>query len=190
MGKRICFPDSLHKNSTATLSTAPPPHGDVEVGVTIKGISKGPVGWNVCCLDCISGSTPAVNSVLWFLKMLPLPLGETGYTAHGSIALSFLKTAYKPKIICKQRLIRKKGKKKNTPLATNKTTVCGQQILFSVSKWDHIYYVNLKPTFFTCHTGTPLAGQWLGLCVSNVGDMGSIPDWGNKILHATWPTFF
>ena len=26
--------------------------------------------------------------------------------------------------------------------------------------------------------------QWLKLCVSNAGDMGSIPGWGTKIPHA------
>ena len=29
-----------------------------------------------------------------------------------------------------------------------------------------------------------LAVQWLRLCTSTTGDMGSIPGWGTKILHA------
>ena len=28
--------------------------------------------------------------------------------------------------------------------------------------------------------------QWLGLCASSAGGMGSIPGWGTKIPHATW----
>ena len=30
--------------------------------------------------------------------------------------------------------------------------------------------------------------QWLGLCTSTTGDMGSIPGQGNKIPQATWDT--
>ena len=36
------------------------------------------------------------------------------------------------------------------------------------------------------HLGTFLAIQWLGLCTPNSGDMGLIPGWGTKILHASW----
>ena len=36
------------------------------------------------------------------------------------------------------------------------------------------------------HLGTFLAIQWLGLCSPNAGDMGLIPGWGTKILHASW----
>ena len=32
---------------------------------------------------------------------------------------------------------------------------------------------------------TSLAVQWLRLCASTVGGMGSIPSWGTKIPHAT-----
>ena len=32
--------------------------------------------------------------------------------------------------------------------------------------------------------GTSLAVQWLRLCGSNAGAMGSIPGWGTKIPHA------
>ena len=32
--------------------------------------------------------------------------------------------------------------------------------------------------------GTSLAVQWLGLCASTAGGMGSIPGWGTKIPHA------
>ena len=32
--------------------------------------------------------------------------------------------------------------------------------------------------------GTSLAVQWLRLCVSTAGGMGSIPGWGPKIPHA------
>ena len=31
-----------------------------------------------------------------------------------------------------------------------------------------------------------LAVQWLGLCSSTAGDLGSIPGWGTKILQAAW----
>ena len=34
--------------------------------------------------------------------------------------------------------------------------------------------------------GTSLAVQWLKLCASNTGVVGSIPGCGSKILHATW----
>ena len=34
--------------------------------------------------------------------------------------------------------------------------------------------------------GTPLAAQWLRLCISNAGGMSSIPGWGTKIPHAAW----
>ena len=33
--------------------------------------------------------------------------------------------------------------------------------------------------------GTSLAIQWLRLCVSTAGGMGSVPGWGARILHAT-----
>ena len=35
-----------------------------------------------------------------------------------------------------------------------------------------------------CHFGTSLVVQWLRLCASNAGDMGSIPGQGTKIPHA------
>ena len=34
--------------------------------------------------------------------------------------------------------------------------------------------------------GTTLAAQWLRLHTSNAEVMGSMPDWGIKISHATW----
>ena len=34
--------------------------------------------------------------------------------------------------------------------------------------------------------GTSLAAQWLRLHTSNAEVMGSMPDWGTKISHATW----
>ena len=37
------------------------------------------------------------------------------------------------------------------------------------------------PSTFT-HPGTSLTVQWLGLCNSTAGGMGSIPGWGTKIL--------
>ena len=33
--------------------------------------------------------------------------------------------------------------------------------------------------------GTSLVVQWLRLCATTAGGMGSIPDWETKILHAT-----
>ena len=36
-------------------------------------------------------------------------------------------------------------------------------------------------------TWTSLELQWLGLCVSNAGGVGSIPGRGTKVPHATWP---
>ena len=35
--------------------------------------------------------------------------------------------------------------------------------------------------------GTSLTVQWLRLCVSNAGAVGSIPGWGTKIPHAVRP---
>ena len=35
--------------------------------------------------------------------------------------------------------------------------------------------------------GTSLAVQWLRLHAPSAGGMGSIPDQGTKIPHATWP---
>ena len=35
-------------------------------------------------------------------------------------------------------------------------------------------------------TETFLAVQWLRLCTSNVGGLGSIPGWGTKIPCAIW----
>ena len=32
--------------------------------------------------------------------------------------------------------------------------------------------------------------QWLGLCASNAGVIGTIPGWETKILHAAWPKNF
>ena len=36
------------------------------------------------------------------------------------------------------------------------------------------------------HLRTSLAVQWLGLHISTIGGLGSIPVWGTKILPATW----
>ena len=36
------------------------------------------------------------------------------------------------------------------------------------------------------YSGTFLEIQWLLLCASVAGDMGSIPRCGTEILHATW----
>ena len=33
---------------------------------------------------------------------------------------------------------------------------------------------------------TALGVQWLGLCASTSGDVGSIPGGGTKIIHAAW----
>ena len=38
--------------------------------------------------------------------------------------------------------------------------------------------------------GTSLVVQWLGLCASNAGVIGTIPGWETKILHAAWPKKF
>ena len=37
-----------------------------------------------------------------------------------------------------------------------------------------------------CKVGVSLAIQWLRLCTSIIGGMGSIPGWGTKIPHAAW----
>ena len=37
---------------------------------------------------------------------------------------------------------------------------------------------------FKMVSGTSLAVQWLRLCISNEGDMGSVPGWGTKIPQA------
>ena len=37
---------------------------------------------------------------------------------------------------------------------------------------------------YTVFLGTSLPIQWLRLCASNAGGVGSIPGWGAKILHA------
>ena len=37
---------------------------------------------------------------------------------------------------------------------------------------------------YTIFLGTSLTIQWLRLCASNAGGVGSIPGWGAKILHA------
>ena len=34
--------------------------------------------------------------------------------------------------------------------------------------------------------GTSPVVQWLDLCASTAGGMGSIPSWGTKILQAMW----
>ena len=34
--------------------------------------------------------------------------------------------------------------------------------------------------------GTSLAVQWLRLQASTAGGVGSIPGWGNKIMHDVW----
>ena len=36
--------------------------------------------------------------------------------------------------------------------------------------------------------GTSLVVKWLGLPSFIGGDVGSIPDWGSKIPHASWPS--
>ena len=41
--------------------------------------------------------------------------------------------------------------------------------------------------FKNAHCGTSLAVQWLRLCPSTAGGMGSIPGWGTKMPHATAP---
>ena len=35
-------------------------------------------------------------------------------------------------------------------------------------------------------SGTSLMVQWLRLHASKAGDVGSVPGWGTKILHASW----
>ena len=35
-------------------------------------------------------------------------------------------------------------------------------------------------------SGTSLVVQWFGFHTATVGDIGSIPGQGTKILHATW----
>ena len=35
--------------------------------------------------------------------------------------------------------------------------------------------------------GTSLVVQWLRLCASNAGGMGSIPGWGSSACHVVWP---
>ena len=43
------------------------------------------------------------------------------------------------------------------------------------------------PVLFKIHSlETSLVVQWLRLHAPNVGDMGLIPGWGTKILHAAW----
>ena len=41
-------------------------------------------------------------------------------------------------------------------------------------------------TKFKRELGTCLAVQWLRLCTSTAGGMGSVPDRGAKIPHAAW----
>ena len=38
---------------------------------------------------------------------------------------------------------------------------------------------------FKTHLGASLGVQWLRLCASTVGGMGSVSDLGSKILHAS-----
>ena len=61
---------------------------------------------------------------------------------------------------------------------------------------NHCLFINsiywstswLCPDFFQLWIKLPwtsLVVQWLRICASTVGGLGSVPDWGTKILHAT-----
>ena len=63
--QRIYFPDSLHKNSTATSSTAASPHGGVEVGVTIKGCQERPCGMETFAVLAVSVAAPRMLTVYY-----------------------------------------------------------------------------------------------------------------------------
>ena len=56
---------------------------------------------------------------------------------------------------------------------------------FSVLQFSHVSNENnnLRYKIFE-KDGTFLAGQWLGLLALTVKDLGSVPGWGTKILHA------
>ena len=61
------------------------------------------------------------------------------------------------------------------------------EIMKAKRQCDDIFEV-LKPKKYVNQEsyiqGTSLAVQWLRLCASTVGGMGSIPGWGTKIQHA------
>ena len=47
----------------------------------------------------------------------------------------------------------------------------------------HLHEMKLKN--IKTYWGTSPVVQWLRLCIPNAGDMGSVPDLGTKIVHAT-----
>ena len=56
----------------------------------------------------------------------------------------------------------------------------GSQELNTTWQLNHHHHQNK----FKMVSGTSLAVQWLRLCISNEGDMGSVPGWGTKIPQA------
>ena len=60
------------------------------------------------------------------------------------------------------------------PTCSNGDPICSQKRVNTIFFKKH------------CAFGTSLAVQWLRLCASKAGDMGSIPGLWTKIAHAVW----
>ena len=116
--QKIWFLDSPHKNFPATLSTALSPHGGMEVGATVRGRQERPCGREVFGILTVSVAAPRLGQCCSFLRCHHCHWGKLGTGHTGSISLSFLKTAWKPIIIYKQSLIRKKREKKKVTHAS------------------------------------------------------------------------
>ena len=51
--------------------------------------------------------------------------------------------------------------------------------------WDNNRLCEYTELSQETEEGNSLAVQWLGHCISTVGDMGLIPSWGTKISNAS-----
>ena len=60
------------------------------------------------------------------------------------------------------------------PTCSNQDPICSRKRINTIFLKKH------------CAFGTSLAVQWLRLCASKAGDMGSIPGLWTKIAHAVW----
>ena len=58
----------------------------------------------------------------------------------------------------------------------------GERMLFNFQENIGTPLCSLSLAFKKQCSGTSLVAQWLGLGISAAGDLGSVPDWGTKIL--------
>ena len=70
-------------------------------------------------------------------------------------------------------------------MGQNLAQIMGRKLLRAVTKMEIM--LRFEKDLIECMTGTSLAVQWLRLCASSTGDVGSIPGCRTKVLHAVQP---